>query len=69
MRRKRLIRLTAPVPIVGLIRRVKRRIRHGAPIAGCSHHYSEIQVPASPASVSSIRDNAPIHAGLPRLLT
>ncbi|EGB88742.1 hypothetical protein HMPREF9542_01773 [Escherichia coli MS 117-3] len=35
MRRKRLIRPTDPVPIVGLIRCVKHRIRHCAPIAGC----------------------------------
>ena len=28
-----------------------------------------VLIAASPASVSSIRDNAPIHAGLPRLLT
>ncbi len=33
MWRERLIRLTAPASIVGLIRHDKRRIRHGAPIA------------------------------------
>ena len=33
MRRERLIRPTDPTPIVGLIRRDKRHIRHGAPIA------------------------------------
>ena len=45
-----------------------RQASHQAQMSN-AYDYSEIQVPASPASVSSIRDNAPIHAGLPRLLT
>ena len=45
-----------------------RQASHQAQMSN-AYNYSEIQVPASPASVSSIRDNAPIHAGLPRLLT
>lgn len=45
-----------------------RQASHQAQMS-TAYNYSEIQVPASPASVSSIRDNAPIHAGLPPLLT
>ncbi|OOH71094.1 hypothetical protein BON69_07005 [Escherichia coli] len=35
MRRERLIRPTVRHRLVGMIRRVKRRIRHCAPTAGC----------------------------------